>query len=74
MNQKSIKQPKISLTESQRYRGVLRALRASVRDFIQRRQRKRLKDLGDIARLAEAHPDLWEQLPSELRQQLDKPS
>ena len=40
----------------------------------QRRQSKRLKDLGDIARLVEAHPALWEQLPSELRQQLDKPS
>ena len=39
-----------------------------------RRQSKRLKDLGDIARLIEAHPDLWEQLPAELRQQLDKPS
>ena len=40
----------------------------------QRRQSKRLKDLGDIARLVEAHPDLWERLPAELRRQLDKPS
>ena len=39
-----------------------------------RRQSKRLKDLGDIARLVEAHPELWERLPTELRQQLDKPS
>jgi hypothetical protein len=40
----------------------------------QRRQSKRIKDLGDIARLIEAHPDLWAQLPAELQQQVDKPS
>ncbi|MGD9781341.1 MAG: nucleotidyl transferase AbiEii/AbiGii toxin family protein [Kiritimatiellia bacterium] len=39
-----------------------------------RRQSKRIKDLGDIARLVEAHPQLWAQLPAELQQQLDKPS
>ena len=40
----------------------------------QRRQSKRIKDLGDIARLVEAHPDLWQQLPTDLSQQLDKPT
>jgi hypothetical protein len=39
-----------------------------------RRQSKRLKDLGDIARLVEAHPELWSQLPSEVKAQLEKPS
>lgn len=38
------------------------------------RQSKRLKDLGDIARLVEAHPRLWEQLPDELKQQIDQPA
>jgi hypothetical protein len=39
-----------------------------------RRQSKRLKDLGDIARLVEAHPDLWNSLTDELKQQIDRPS
>ncbi len=39
----------------------------------QRRQSKRIKDLGDIARLVEAHPQLWTQLPPELQQQIQKP-
>lgn len=39
-----------------------------------RRQSKRIKDLGDIARLVEAHPELWEQLPPDLRPQVEKPS
>jgi len=38
-----------------------------------RRQSKRIKDLGDIARLVESHPDLWKTLPDELRNQLDEP-
>ncbi len=38
-----------------------------------RRQSKRLKDLGDIARLIEAHPHLWESLTSELQQQIERP-
>lgn len=38
-----------------------------------RRQSKRLKDLGDIARLVEAHAGLWEQLPETLRSQIDNP-
>lgn len=38
-----------------------------------RRQSKRIKDLGDVARLVEAHPELWSALPDELKQQIDKP-
>ena len=40
----------------------------------QRRQSKRIKDLGDIARLVEAHPQLWSTLPADLQQQLDQPT
>ncbi len=39
----------------------------------ERRQSKRLKDLGDIARLVEAHPELWESLPEELKAQVEQP-
>lgn len=39
-----------------------------------RRQSKRLKDLADIARLVESHPQLWDTLPSEVRSQIDQPS
>ncbi len=38
-----------------------------------RRQSKRLKDLGDIARLVEAHPELWAKLSGELKSQIDRP-
>lgn len=38
-----------------------------------RRQSKRIKDLADIARLVEAHPSLWDQLPEELRTQVERP-
>ncbi len=38
-----------------------------------RRQSKRIKDLGDIARLIEAHPHLWGLLPKDLKQQLEPP-
>lgn len=38
-----------------------------------RRQSKRLKDLGDIARLVEAHPELWEKLTDELKAEIEKP-
>ncbi len=38
-----------------------------------RRQSKRLKDLGDIARLVETHPRQWESLSEELKQQIDRP-
>ncbi len=36
----------------------------------QRRQSKRIKDLGDVARLVEAHPRLWGLLTDDLKQQL----
>jgi hypothetical protein len=39
----------------------------------ERRQSKRIKDLGDIARLVESHPDLWELLTDELKQQIERP-
>ncbi|MBD3239709.1 MAG: hypothetical protein GF331_03925 [Chitinivibrionales bacterium] len=38
-----------------------------------RRQSKKLKDLGDIARLVESHPHLWESLPTELKDEIEKP-
>jgi hypothetical protein len=40
----------------------------------ERRQSKRIKDLGDIARLVEAHPELWDTLPAELQAQIEKPA
>lgn len=39
----------------------------------QRRQSKRIKDLGDIARLIETHPELWDLLTDDLKQQIDHP-
>ena len=39
-----------------------------------RRQSKRIKDLADIARLVESHPQLWEQLPGDLKSQVEKPA
>jgi hypothetical protein len=38
-----------------------------------RRQSKRLKDLADIARLIESHPELWEGLPDDLQREIDRP-
>ncbi len=38
-----------------------------------RRQSKRLKDLGDIARLIESHPHLWKLLTDDLKQQIERP-
>ncbi len=38
-----------------------------------RRQSKRIKDLADIARLVETHPDLWKELPDELKTQIEEP-
>lgn len=38
-----------------------------------RRQSKRIKDLGDIARLIESHPRLWESLTEDLKQQIESP-
>ncbi len=40
----------------------------------ERRQSKRIKDLGDIARLVESHPHLWSILDSELKIQIKRPS
>jgi hypothetical protein len=51
---------------------TLRGKVAAWRDT-DRRQSKRLKDLGDIARLVEARPDLWVQLPDELRELVREP-
>jgi hypothetical protein len=39
----------------------------------ERRQSKRIKDLADIARLVEAHPQLWDLLIDELKQQIRPP-
>ncbi len=39
----------------------------------ERRQSKRIKDLADIARLVEAHPQLWDMLAEELKQQIRPP-
>ncbi len=39
----------------------------------ERRQSKRIKDLADIARLVESHPDLWNDLPEELKAQIKRP-
>ncbi len=38
-----------------------------------RRQSKRIKDLGDIARLVESHAQLWELLTDELKRQIERP-
>lgn len=38
-----------------------------------RRQSKKIKDLGDIARLVESHPHLWHSLPIELQSLIDRP-
>jgi len=39
----------------------------------QRRQSKRIKDLGDIARLVESHPELWNILTDDLKRQIQPP-
>ena len=38
-----------------------------------RRQSKRIKDLGDIARLVETHPGLWDLLTDPLKAQIERP-
>lgn len=40
----------------------------------ERRQSKKIKDLGDIARLVESYPHLWNDLPEELQALIEKPS
>ena len=37
------------------------------------RQSKHTKDLGDIIRLVEAHPQLWKTLPPDLKDQVERP-
>ncbi len=39
----------------------------------ERRQSKRIKDLADIARMVEAHPRLWAQLPAGLQELIQPP-
>jgi hypothetical protein len=39
----------------------------------ERRQSKKIKDLGDIARLVESHPHLWAMLDAELQKIILKP-
>lgn len=39
----------------------------------ERRQSKRIKDLADIARLVETHPELWMSLPDELKVHIEEP-
>jgi hypothetical protein len=38
-----------------------------------RRQSKRFKDLADITRLVESHPQLWAKLTDDLKEQIDQP-
>lgn len=39
----------------------------------ERKQSKKIKDLGDIARLVESHPHLWELLDPDLKEIIQKP-
>jgi len=50
-------------------------LKGKIKDWSDsaQRQSKRIKDLGDIARLIERHPQLWELLPDDLKQQIERP-
>jgi hypothetical protein len=41
---------------------------------LERRQSKRIKDLADIARLVEAHPELWSLLTDDLKTQIQLPT
>jgi hypothetical protein len=40
----------------------------------ERRQSKRITDLGDISRLVESYPELWIDLPPGLQSEIDQPS
>jgi hypothetical protein len=40
----------------------------------ERRQSKRIKDLGDISRLVESHSELWVELPPDLQAQIARPA
>lgn len=48
-------------------RGKMKAWRDA-----ERRQSKKIKDLGDIARLVESHPHLWELLDPDLKEIIQK--
>ena len=48
-------------------RGKIKAWRDA-----ESRQSKKLKDLGDIARLIESHPHLWEMLAPDLKEIIRK--
>ena len=48
-------------------RGKMKAWRDT-----ERRQSKKFKDLGDIARLLERHPHLWELLDQDLKEIIQK--
>jgi hypothetical protein len=49
--------------------GKIKAWKAA-----ERRQSKRIKDLGDISRLVESHPELWAELPPDLQAQIERPA
>jgi len=50
-------------------------LRGKIRAWSEpaRRQSKRIKDLADIVRLIESHPELWDRLTDELKSRVDHP-
>jgi hypothetical protein len=50
-------------------------LQGKIRAWIdpERRQSKRIKDLGDIARLVESHPELWSLLTDDLKREILPP-
>ena len=48
-------------------RGKIKAWRDAAR-----RQSKKLKDIGDIARLVESHPQLWDLLDADLKEIIEK--
>jgi hypothetical protein len=49
------------------------AAKVKARSTSDRRQSKRIKDLGDISRLVESHPRLSERLPPPLQAINDRP-
>lgn len=59
-----------------RVAGLEDTLRGKIKAWSEpeRRQSKRIKDLADIARLVESHPQLWELLPEGLRTQIQRPA
>jgi len=40
---------------------------------VRRGNSKRIKDLAEIARMVEAHPDLWRALTNELKEHIEAP-